>query len=243
MGLLRARLRTVAVELDLAPNVALDPHSQKLVQRSVEDRGVEITYAQRETERIEFGRRQPNAREALIIRVSPQKLSIEVSFPRITLPPIVKELDEISRSVLGALNPLIIASIRVVVRKQVAAPGGDAREFLGENILHLTDARRRTLSRPIHTVGLKVFMPPCQVGGDDDPEHVTHEDAVEVRIESLIEDPSDIFIECRQTFAEPRPPASLATLGEFLTQTDAFINERISAFLGMSDAEEGAGDV
>ena len=242
MPLLRARLRGVAVEIDLAPRVALDPGTQRDVQRAVEDRGVEITYVQRATETMEFGRRYPNSRESLTILVEPQTLRIEEAFPRAVLSAIVQEVDEIAKAVLNILSPAVIPVIRAVVQKQVAAPSGDARVYLGEGVLSITGERRATLGRPIHTVGLRLFMPPYRIEGPEGAEAPRQEDTVHVRVESLVEDTADLLLECTREFRQPLEASGLGTLGDHIRMTDDFINQQVGAFLGISASEEGAGD-
>jgi len=237
MGLPHSRLRGVVVEIDLAPPVSLDPMSQKDFQRAVEDRCVEVNYVQRATEGVEFGRRYPNSRELLRVVARPQKLSIEQWFrPELSLT--IKEMDEIVKAAQDTLKPRVLAGIRVRVCKQAGAPGGDARVFLADQVLQIPQERKSSFGRPIHMVGIKFFMPPYQVVAGP-ASGAQAADGVEVRIESLNEDISEIFLECNHYFPAPDELSAMTSLRSFVDKTDDFLEQQVAQFLQVSDPEAG----
>ena len=240
MGLLRSRLRGVGVEIDLAPRVSLDPASQRVFQRAVEDRGVDINYVNRSTEGTTFGRRNPNSRESLSVAAHPGKLSIDASFYP-GLPLIVMEMDEIVKAARETLQPRFLAGVRVRVVKQTRTPGGDAREYLGHQILQLSPERRAFLGRPIHRVGINFYMPPFTLT-EGEPAGDQETDGVEVRIESLDEDVSDLYLDCVRYFPDPINPATFESLGQFIAKTNDFLDKQIAQFLQLSGPDEGASD-
>jgi hypothetical protein len=217
--------------------VSLDPASQREFQRKVEDRCVELNYIRRAAEGIEFGRRHPDSPELLRIIARPEKLSIEESFrPELSL--VVKEIDEIVKAARDTLNPRVLAGVRVCVRKQASAPGGDARVFLGDRVLCLPEERKGAFGRPIHTVGLKFFMPPYHLVGGTGA-GTQEPDGVEVRIESLNEDISDLYLECHRYFLAPMDPSRFTSLQPLVERTNDFLEQQVAQFLQVSDPEAG----
>jgi len=240
MGLLRSRLRGVVAEIDLAPRVLLDPASQRVLQRAVEDRGVDINYVERGIESTTFGRRSPNSRESLSVAAHPGRLSIDASFcPGLDL--IIMEMDEIVKAARDTLQPRFLAGVRVSVVKQTRTPEGDARVYLGDQVLQLSPERRASLGRPIHRVGIGFFMPPYTLT-EGESAGAQETDGVEVRIESLDEDVSDLYLHCSRYFPEPIDPATFESLRPFIERTNNFLDRQVAQFLQLSGPDEGASD-
>ena len=230
MGLQGARLRGIVVAVHFAPEVSLDPDSQKELQRAGEERGIEINYVRRGVEESELGRRHPNSRELLRVHAKVNVLTVDERFPRASETVVVEEIDEVLKAAIEVFNPSLLPVLSVRIRKQAAAPGGDARVFLGDRVLRFSERRKAAFGRPIHTVGLSFFMPPYDLGdqGETSPRE---SNAMEVRIESLNENVADLYLECACHFFEPMDPSEFATVRPRVEATERFLDERVVAFL------------
>jgi len=236
------RLRGIAARVLMAPPVSLDPRSQIMLQRAIEERSVELNYIERTTEALELGRKYPNSRELLRALVRPDMLSIEHRFPASDRALVVKEMDEIALAALETLNPAVLGAFHIMLKKEATAPGGDARVYLGDEILQLSEDRKEAFGRPIHTVGVKFFMPPFTVSGEDDKPQIREANAVDVRIESLNENTADLYVECTHQFLEPVVPSAFDGLDRFVKIANEFLDQRVAAFLQIPDKPEEEND-
>lgn len=91
---------------------------------------------------------------------------------------------------------------------------GDARSFLAHHVMNIGPERIRPLARPIHVIGLRFVFPPFQKKGEKGPEVTDW--LVDVKAESLGEDPSKLFLE-----ADARWPRSMKWNKENLLATVA----------------------
>ena len=110
----------------------------------------------------------------------------------------------------------------VVIRLTAQSEGGDARVFLGQRCLRLDD-RLGPLGRPVHAVGLKMLLPPLP--GPDKPNW-----QAEIKIESLVEDVAQLYIEVDARWANP-VQWDHNTIIERVKTTHEFITTRIVDFL------------
>lgn len=168
-------------------------------------------------------------RSQLKLSVGPEHISFEDFFPTGPLDVYYDNVKLALDAVAGVFEPKIIVATGVAVRFSAQAQGGDARVFLGNRGLHL-DSRLGPLGRPVHAVGLKMLLPP--VPGDGKP----HWQA-DVKVESLVEDISQIYIEVDARW--PQPAAwNLDVLTQRIAEAHTFATTNVVAFL----QNLGAGD-
>lgn len=103
-----------------------------------------------------------------------------------------------------SFEPQVILRSTAMIRGLLQIDG-DARDFLASQMLHVDQSDFTSLRRPIHIIGLRLFLPPYRVQ-QDGPEGktVSAEDwAVNLKIESWAADPSKIFVESSGTWEKP----------------------------------------
>jgi hypothetical protein len=98
---------------------------------------------------------------------------------------------------------LLLSNARVAGTMQIH---GDAREFLVKHVSSLDPKRFTMLKRPIHLFGIRVFCPPYEKviptkGKKKKKEMVPWQ--VDVRAESLLEDPSKLFLQAEAQWPTP----------------------------------------
>lgn len=134
-------------------------------------------------------------RSQLKLSVHPDAVRFEDYFPTGPLDVFFDNLKLALNCVATVFDPKIIVACSIVIRLTAQSKGDDARVFLGTRCLHL-DERLGPLGRPVHAVGLKMLLPPLP--GEGQP----HWQA-EVKVESLVEDVRQLFIEVDARWATP----------------------------------------
>jgi hypothetical protein len=91
---------------------------------------------------------------------------------------------------------------------------GDARVFLMQHVMALDQERMKKLGRPMHCVGLRMFLPPVVLrpkkptgtgkkkGKQAEAKVIDWQ--VDVKAESLIENPSKLFLEALAEWSGPQ---------------------------------------
>ncbi|MBN2561483.1 MAG: hypothetical protein JXQ75_11195 [Phycisphaerae bacterium] len=134
-------------------------------------------------------------RSQLKLSVQPDLMNFEDYFPTGPLDVFCDNMKLALECVASVFNPKIIVGSGAIIRITAQSEGKDARVFLGQQCLHLDD-RLGPLRRPVHAVGLKMLLPPLP--GKDKPNW-----QVEVKIESLVEDVRQLFVEVDARWANP----------------------------------------
>lgn len=134
-------------------------------------------------------------RSQLKLSLQPDVVNFEDYFPTAPLEVYTDNLRLVLKTVADVFNPRVILGTGVVIRLTAQSEGNDARVFLGQRCLRLDD-RLAVLGRPVHAVGLKFLLPPLP--GEDMPNW-----QAEIKIESLIEDVRQLFIEVDARWANP----------------------------------------
>jgi hypothetical protein len=134
-------------------------------------------------------------RSQLKLSLQPDVVSFEDFFPTGPLDVFCDNLRLSLNSFAEVFSPRLILNSGVVVRLTAESEGQDARVFLGRRCLRLED-RLSPLGRPVHAVGFKLLLPPLP--GENNPNW--HAD---VKVESLVEDPRQLFIEVDARWGTP----------------------------------------
>src|SRR5262249_31553383 len=122
---------------------------------------------------------------------------------------------------------------------------GDARAFLAGHVMSMDPSRADQFGRPIHLVGLRFFFPPFRRKGQKGKGAVT-DWQVNVKAESLLEDPSKLYLEADADWPSPEQWSDGATakLIEQLGIVSTYLERNVVAFLQhtpdeRSEDEEG----
>lgn len=97
----------------------------------------------------------------------------------------------------------------------------DARLFLAHRVCKLENRELQVLERPLHGIGLRFVFPASQ----DAPFEF------DVRMESLLRDPSQLFLENSAKFLAPVQGPDLTGIQKNLESVDQFLTQTIVGFL------------
>lgn len=104
------------------------------------------------------------------------------------------------------LPPQSLALSEVTLRYTAAAKGGNATEFLGGTCLRLPTESVKFLGRPLSGIGLRIVSP-VMISSEEGKIPLANAD-INAHIETLLEDPSLLFIEITVKWPSlPLPPA------------------------------------
>ena len=134
-------------------------------------------------------------RSVMKLSLHPDVVKFEDIFPTGPLDLFFDNMKLALGSVASVFGPRVITGSGIVVRLTAQSEDGDARVFLGQKCLGLED-QLSALGRPVHAVGLKMLLPPLP--GEGKPNW-----QAEVKIESLVEDIRQIYIEVDARWATP----------------------------------------
>lgn len=137
-------------------------------------------------------------RGVLSVTVTPSTIIIATAFSDTIIERQEIRLIEILRRFQEMFDPKFILRHETTVRATYPL-GRDAREFLAREVMQLAEERISLIGRPIHVVGFNMVCPP------DPTEVQTRDSILTVRVESLVEDPQQIYLEARAQWITPHP--------------------------------------
>ncbi len=134
-------------------------------------------------------------RSQLKLTLQPDSFTFEDSFPTGPLDLFSDNLKLVMDCVASVFSPQFVLAIGAVVRLTAQSDPEDARVFLGNRCLMLDD-RLKPLGRPVHGVGLKMLLPPVAAEGGPNWQAT-------IKVETLIEDVRQLFIEVDARWGQP----------------------------------------
>lgn len=165
------------------------------------------------------------------IIVDEQRIQIGAEFPEKTP---AEWLESRRAEILNRFREMfklkIVIQSAALIRATIPVEG-DARTFLADHVMHLKREQISTFDRPIHMVGLKFALPPFIRKGL----HPRQEDwFLEVSAESLIEDPSKLYIEADgrwQNTPMPWDDVATQTVVDRLVKVSDYVKDHVLEFL------------
>jgi len=190
------KTRGLHVGVRYAPSAVLDKqHKQQFQQKCGEGFDWRRQEYQESVWHLASPQPEGDPRSQLKLSLQPDVVNFEDYFPTGPLEVYCDNLKLALACVAEVFSPRLVIATGIVIRLTAQSDGNDARVFLGQRCLRLDD-RLAVLSRPVHAVGLKFLLPP--LNGDDQPNW-----QAEIKIESLIEDVRQLFIEVDARWANP----------------------------------------
>ncbi len=159
------------------------------------------------------------------INLSREKLLMHILFPSGAIVELIEIFDSIIKILRDIIRPHIFAPVVVNIRKQVTTQEKDANLFFTESLFKFSKEREDILGRPIQTMGIKLMMPPFLGSSREQT------DAIELKIETLNEDPRDIYLEINRVFSVPIPSANFTTVKDFILSTEDYLNNNVLDFI------------
>ena len=216
------KTRGLHAGIRFAPHALLDKiHRQKFQAKANE--GFDWQRHEYAEQVWRLGSPQPEGgrRSELKLTVQPDAMTFEDSFPS---GPFEVFLDNL-RLTMGVIHdvfrPQLMLASGAVIRLTAESSTGDSRTFLGNHCLRMED-RLAPLGRPVHGVGLKMLLPPLPGDGPNWQ--------ASMRVESLVEDVRQIFIEVDARWGNPAPWSADEIVSRVKTAYEFSVNQVI-AFL------------
>jgi len=129
-----------------------------------------------------------------LIVITPHTIHLDVRFPRKGQEWVEHRFETVLVKFREHFKPQVLLHSEVAFRGTLQI-NGDARTFLSEHVMRMDSDRIDPFDRPVHLIGLRFFFPPFKKKQDDENAGAGREWAVNVRAESLMEDPSKLFLE------------------------------------------------
>ncbi len=219
------KTRGLHTGIRFAPQVALDKtHKQKFQIKANEGFDWQRHEYSDRVWRLATPQPDGDRRSEIKLTVQPDTMTFEDSFPTGPLEVFLDNLKLAMNAVADVFNPQVMLGSGTIIRMTVEAEGGDARVFLGKHCLQMDD-RLKPLGRPVHGVGLKMLLPPLP--GEGQPKW-----QATLRIESLVEDVRQLFIEVDARWSNPTQWSPQAVLERVQTAQKFATNEVIHFLQG-----------
>lgn len=183
----------------------------------------EFTQYQQPTEgTAQFHRMWRATNERLACNLHRDRIEMIHDFPSTDLQGFWRTVQDILTESTKALQIPAFILQQYLIRK-TANPLGepDARKFLIQNVCSIKNHALQAFGRPFHGVGLRFFFPAT-------PEAPFEFD---VKVESLLRDPTQIFLENTAKFYLPIPTADLTPIEKNLEATEQFLTHTFVNFL------------
>ncbi|MCK6483182.1 MAG: hypothetical protein HUU22_07010 [Phycisphaerae bacterium] len=168
-------------------------------------------------------------RSQLKLTLQPEQVNFEDFFPVAPFDVFLDNVRLAMETVADVFTPKIMLGSGAMIRMTAEVHEQDARVFLGNRCLGL-DERLTPIGRPVHAVGLRLLLPPIPLANNEPPWQA------EIKIESLVEDVRQLFIEVDAKWAGPSP-WNLDELVRRIRIANDFARNQVLAFL--TQYEEG----
>ncbi|MGH7354486.1 MAG: hypothetical protein ACRELS_07935 [Candidatus Rokuibacteriota bacterium] len=129
--------------------------------------------------------------------------------------------DVLTESVKLLKIPAFLVQQYLVRKTAHPLADADARAFLTQRVCKLDDRQLAPLGRPIHGVGLRLFFPATP----DAPFEY------DIKIESLLRDPKQLFLENTAKFLVPVQGPDLTGIQKNLESAEDFLTQTVVGFL------------
>ena len=206
-----------------APQAMLDKQHKKQFQLKANE-GFDWQrqeYAEK-TWRLTTPQSEGDPRSHLKMTLQPDAVNFEDSFPIGSLELYYDNLKLALDVIADVFNPRLIMETGIVIRLSAQSDLEDARIYLGKHCLNLDD-RLEPLGRPVHGVGLKMLLPPLPGEGKPKWQAV-------IKVESLLEDVRQLFIEVEARWGNPIP-WNTETVVDHVKTAHEFATGQVTDFL------------
>jgi hypothetical protein len=148
------------------------------------------------------------------VTIDESTISIEAALPTDKLEKFDNRAHVILTEFKKMFDPQLLLRSQSMVRATLQIDG-DARMFLCSHVTHFDTAKLKPLGRPVHLFGIRFFMPPYEQTSAPPAKpgkskakkaaKTAVDWMIDVKAESLIQDPSKLFLEATAEWQTPRP--------------------------------------
>jgi hypothetical protein len=188
---------------------------------------------------------EPTSR--FVITVTPNTIKLDIRHPNQGLERVETKFGRVLETFRNIFKPAMLLQSEATVRGTLPIDG-DARTFLATRVMGMAPNRVDPFGRPLHLMGLRFFFPPYIKKNEGAAPQVT-DWPVEFKAESLMEDPSKLFLEAEAMWVEAQQwtdDIGTRVIGHLQTVKD-YLENNVMRFLqappdGEGDESEGGGD-
>lgn len=180
---------------------------------------------------------EPTSR--FIVTVSPNSINLDMRFPNQVQEWVENRFGMVLTRFRETFKPEFLLQSEASVRGTLPIDG-DARTFLAVHVMGMDAEKVTPFGRPLHLLGLRFFFPPFIKEAGDEESEVT-DWTLEVRAESLMEDPSKLFLEAEATWIEGHrwDSKTVDVLTEHLGTVKRYLEQNVMGFLQTSSDDGG----
>jgi hypothetical protein len=232
--------RGYALDLRFHPDIKLDRKRGQQLALALTDY-LNLEKNEFESHKWTFVEPLPGVAESrFVVVVGPNSLKLDLRFPAQGQEWVETRFGHVLAKFAETFRPGFVLQSEVTVRGTLPIDG-DARTFLASRVMRMDLDRVQPFRRPIHQLGLKLFFPPFAVKKADEEPKVT-DWLVMVRVESLMEDPSKLFLEAEAGWmeAEGWDERIIGRLIDHLGTVKDYLETRVMSFLQQPPEEDEA---
>lgn len=191
------KTRGIHVGIRFAPQASFDKaHRQQFQMKASEGFDWQRHEYAGNVWRLSSPQPENDRRSELKLTVQPDAMAFEDQFPSGPIDLFQDNLKLAMGVIEDVFSPqLMLGGSGCLIRLTAQAATGDSRRFLGKHCMRM-DEQLKPLGRPVFGVGIKLLMPAVQ--GEGQPNW-----QATMRVESLMEDPKQLFIEVDARWANP----------------------------------------
>ncbi len=185
-----------------------------------------------------------SAAGGLEVTITPSSIQFDISFPTHRKEWLEQRCTMVLQEFYDKFDPKLVLSSSAKVVGTIEIDG-DARGFLAHHVVNLNPKRLLLLKRPVHALGIRIFSPPFEHVEKRGKKNVTHTIpwVVDVKAESLIEDPSKLYLEADAQWPTPTqwtgvPKIIEELIGHLKTVTE-YLEKDVINFLKAPDEDSG----
>lgn len=225
---LKPRLYHIATAFN--PKVRLDRRAGYAFAISLCDY-MEVEAVRIESHTWKFEQPLTGSRSRFAIDVTPDKFSIFVEFPQIQDEWFESKCLTLLRRFFETFKPQVLVQSAIQIAASISI-GADARDYLAGRVLQFDPEKLAKFERPVHAIGLRLVFPPFERQVNK-RRRVTTEWQVDLKVESLLEDPSQIYVEAQASWpkSEQWTESTVENIVGHLSDTKQFIQNNAIKFL------------
>ncbi len=170
-----------------------------------------------------------SARSQLRVIIAPGRLQIHAEFPTHAKEWFEERQLSVMKKFKEHFSPALILHSAAMIRGTLPIDG-DARTFLARHVMNISKPFRQ-LGRPIQVIGLHLVFPPFRTASEQGAKVTDW--LVDVKAESLAEDPSKLFLEADAQWPETMPwnDENLSKVIERLETVSCYLEGNVKDFL------------
>ena len=214
------RLLALITEFILVPSPIEDKKMRAVFDRVSDSHGI-VSFASSGPGAVVLSSKEEK-NDLVKYRVMPDRILLSYEFCSKSMQYYLDLADDFLKVFSSVSGIQVSIAHSIIIRKLVNIPGvRDAMEFMLKSAFGVSEERLKAFGRPLHMFGTRFFFPPLD----------QKMPLYEAKVESAMDDPSTLFIECKGTIAGQMPlKDGIAGAQEGVKMTGEFMDKNITGF-------------